>query len=149
MSEPDMMPELPAINASRHLQLVVNDIVAPADGLIAPDVSHAKALVEFALEWDRSSPIVIHCFAGISRSTAAALIFLCALAPGAGEQLIAKSLRAASPHAAPNRLLVEHGDRALGRDGRMLAALDAMGTPELAPQGQVFAVPLPRADNPS
>lgn len=142
MSEPGLMPKLPRIDASRHLKLVVNDIVAPREGLIAPSIDHAQALVEFIHRWEAASPIVMHCFAGISRSTAAALIAMCALAPETEEVQLARALRAASPHAAPNRLLVDHGDRALGRNGRLLAALEAMRAPELAPEGRVFSVPL-------
>jgi len=145
MSEPEMIPRPAAIDPARHLRLVVNDIVAPADGLISPAIGHAQALVRFAADWDRARPLVIHCYAGISRSTAAALIVLCAVAPAADEIALARALRAASPTAAPNRLLLTHGDAALGRGGRLVAALDAIGDAVLAAEGAVFRLPLPDA----
>ena len=40
---------------------------------------------------------------------------------------IAQAIRAASPIASPNRLIVSLADKALGRDGRMVRALDAIG----------------------
>ena len=58
--------------------------------------------------------MVIHCFAGVSRSTAAAFIAACALAPKRDEFDVARALRAASPTATPNARLVALADRALG-----------------------------------
>ena len=59
--------------------------------------------------------MLIHCFAGVSRSTAAAFIAACALAPNRDEATIARALRAASPTATPNARLVALADAALGR----------------------------------
>ena len=70
--------------------------------------------------------MLIHCYAGISRSPAAALIAMVLDAPGR-EQAAALTLREAAPHAQPNRLLIELSDDLLGRGGRLVAALDAMG----------------------
>ena len=61
--------------------------------------------------------MVVHCWAGISRSTAAAFISLCAINPDAPEELIAARLREASPTAYPNRLMVRLADAALGPPG--------------------------------
>ena len=70
-------------------------------------------LVKFARDWDRKAPLLIHCWAGISRSTAAAFITLCALNPDIEELELARALRRASPTAYPNRLLVALADEAL------------------------------------
>ncbi len=53
-----------------------------------------------------------------------------------------KKIRAASPIAAPNRRIVGLADRALGRDGRMLRALDAMGPGEVLSEGRPFVLEL-------
>lgn len=63
-----------AIAAENHLFLGINDIVEPQDGMILPAVEHVERLIDFAGRWRRDNPMVIHCFAGISRSTAAAFI---------------------------------------------------------------------------
>ena len=67
--------------------------------------------------------MVVHCWAGISRSTAAAYTALCAINPEVSEELIAVRLRDASPTAYPNRLIIQLADAALGRNGRMVRAI--------------------------
>jgi predicted protein tyrosine phosphatase len=119
----------------------MNDICEPSPGLVLPCETHVTDLVNFALEWDRQAPLLIHCWAGISRSTAAAFITLCALNPEASEHALAQALRQASPTAYPNRRLVTLGDDALGRAGRMIAAVEAIGRGEYADEAQVFALP--------
>ena len=89
----------PSIEPDRHLRLAMNDITEPQDGLVLPCETHVADLVEFALAWDRKAPLLIHCWAGISRSTAAAFISLCALNPEADELRLAQALREASPTA--------------------------------------------------
>lgn len=123
-----MMLETPrGILADDHLRLACNDIIAPQPGLVCPSAEHVAELIGYVRRWNHGGPLVVHCFAGISRSTAAAFIALCALNPQTPEPLIASRLRSASPTAAPNRLLVELADEALGRDGRMVGAIDEIG----------------------
>ena len=92
--------------------------------------------------WDRSAPLVVHCYAGISRSTASAFAAVCALNPHRDEIEIARKIRAASPIASPNRRIVALADRALGRDGRMLRALDGMGPGAMMVESRPFAIEL-------
>jgi predicted protein tyrosine phosphatase len=133
------MPETPdSIGAARHLKIAVNDIVAPADGLVHPCEDHILDLLRFAEAWNRQGPLVVHCYAGISRSTAAAFIVACALNPAVPERLIAKELRRVSPTASPNGLLVRLADDCLDRRGRMLAALEAIGPAEFATEAEPF-----------
>ena len=80
----------PAIAAENHLFLGIHDIVEPQDGLIAPAEEHVAELLDFVRGWDRSRPMVVHCFAGISRSTASAFIALCAVRPERSESEIAR-----------------------------------------------------------
>jgi len=115
------------IKPADHLRLHIHDIAEPLDGCVAPNEEHIDALIDLALDWGGSGPIVVHCWAGISRSTAAAFTMLCAINPDAAEQLIARRLRQASPTAYPNRLMVRLADRALARNGRMVRAVEAMG----------------------
>ena len=71
------------IEPDDHLWLKMDDIAEPIDGYLAPAQEHVEALVGFLDRWDRKQPLVVHCFAGISRSTAAAFIAACALRPSA------------------------------------------------------------------
>jgi predicted protein tyrosine phosphatase len=86
--------------------------------------------------------LVVHCYAGISRSTASAFAAVCALNPHREEMAIARQIRAASPIAQPNRLIVSLADKALGREGRMLRALDEMGPGSMTVEGKPFRIDL-------
>jgi predicted protein tyrosine phosphatase len=110
-----------------YLRLRLHDISAPLDGYIMPGEEHVAALIRFVRDWDRRAPLVVHCFMGISRSTASAYASVCALNPQRNEASIAQALRRASPTATPNIRIVSLADRLLGRDGRMVAAIEAIG----------------------
>lgn len=131
-----------AIDPANHLCLWINDIAEMRAGLVAPGAGHVRALVDFALAWDGKRPLVIHCFAGISRSPAAAYIAAAALSPGRDEAGLARMLRLLSPSATPNPGLVRHADALLGREGRMIAAIAAIGRGEDAYEGEPFVLPI-------
>jgi predicted protein tyrosine phosphatase len=130
------------IARENHLFLGVNDIIEPTDGLIAPAESHVRELIAFVERWGGERPMVVHCYAGISRSTAAAFVALCTARPDRDEREVALRLREASPWAYPNPLIVAYGDELLGRKGRMIEAVAAIGRGELAFENSPFAVPL-------
>jgi predicted protein tyrosine phosphatase len=99
-------------------------------------------VLDFVRGWDRKAPMVIHCYAGISRSTASAFAAACMLNPDRDERDIALRMRAASQIASPNRLLVSLADKALGRNGRMVRALDEMGLGNMSVIGKPFRIDL-------
>lgn len=140
INQQTMLETPPGIEPANHLRLAVNDIDAPHEGLVHPCETHVEALLRFAQTWNRQGPLVVHCWAGISRSTAAAFITICALNPAAPEELVARRIRQASPTACPNRLLVRLADDMLGRRGRMLSAIEAMGPHEPASEASPFAL---------
>jgi predicted protein tyrosine phosphatase len=128
------------IAPENHLVLAVDDIIAPQDGYTAPAEEHIKRLINFAGTWDRAAPMVVHCFAGISRSTAAAYVTACALSPDRDEMKIAQAIRAASATAQPNARIVSIADRLLKRDGRMVRAVEAIGPGTAATEGTPFRI---------
>lgn len=136
VARPASVPE------DRHLFIGVSDIVDPLDGHILPGEDHVRQVIEFVSAWPRERPLVIHCFAGISRSTAAAFIAACALAPHRDEAEIAQKLRQASGIATPNRRLVAVADKLMRRDGRMVDAIDRIGRGRDAFQGEPFMLRL-------
>jgi predicted protein tyrosine phosphatase len=126
--DPATMIETPTVLApERHLKLGVNDIAEPTEGLIPPDESVVMRLLAFGRTWDETAPMLIHCWAGISRSTASAFTLACERSPEADERAIALAMRAVAPHASPNRRIVALADDMLGRRGRMVDAIAAMG----------------------
>ena len=130
-----------AIRAENHLYIGVSDIAAPLDGHIMPGRSHVETLLDFVRAWDQLHPMVIHCWAGISRSTAAAYITRCALDPQADEVVLARRLRRLSPSATPNPALIAAADALLNRRGRMIAAIAAIGRGADAFEGTPFHFP--------
>jgi predicted protein tyrosine phosphatase len=130
------------IGPDKHLRLCFNDISVAIDGLIMPGMDHAEGLLGFMGTWERERPILIHCWAGISRSTAAAYVALCMNLPDVDERTLALRLRRASPTATPNKLIVAMADDILGRGGRMVDAVDVIGRGREAGSGQVFQLEL-------
>jgi predicted protein tyrosine phosphatase len=131
-----------SVSEANHLMISMDDINEPAEGFVAPSGQHIEQVLAFVRKWDRAAPLVIHCYAGISRSTASAFMTACALNPHRDEASIARQIRAASPSAWPNRLIVTLADRALGRQGRMIRALDEIGPGNMTTEGRPFRVDL-------
>jgi len=127
---------------ANHLKVSMDDITEHIDGFTAPCEAHVEKVLAFVRGWDRAAPMVVHCYAGISRSTASAFAAACMLNPHRDEMEIARRIRAASPIASPNRLIVTLADKALGRDGRMVRALDEMGPGSMMAEGRPFRVDL-------
>ncbi len=117
----------PAIHAERHLYIPMSDIIEPMDGHILPAETHVRSVIAFAKGWDQAKPMVVHCYAGVSRSTAAALISVCALRPERNERDVAELIRERSPTATPNLKLVAVADEILGRGGRLYDAARSIG----------------------
>lgn len=131
------------IEAQRHLTLGVNDIAFASTGnLIAPQEVHVAAIIDFARSWDRSAPLLIHCWMGVSRSPAAALIASLAIDPDDDDFALAARLRQASPFATPNTRMVEIGDSLLNRNGRLVAAVKGIGRGADADGNAPFVLPL-------
>lgn len=130
----------PGIAPDRHLVVGVSDIVEPRDGFTHAAEQHLAAMLAFFHAWDRAEPLLIHCYAGVSRSTAAAAIGLCALAPSRDEAEVALTLRRASPTATPNARLIALADAALGREGRLISAVQGIGRGADCFEGAPFAL---------
>ena len=130
----DPFPETPvSVVPDGHLKLQLHDITEPLPGYIAPETEHVETLLDFSRRWEQAGPLIIHCFAGVSRSTAAALAVLCAYNQGREEEA-ARVLRARAPHAFPNRRMIEFADDQLGCGGRLVEAVDGLAPPDfLAP----------------
>jgi predicted protein tyrosine phosphatase len=133
----------PALIAEdRHLNIAMSDIVEAMEGHVRPEMHHLESLVAFVDRWDRRDPMLIHCFAGVSRSTASAFIAVCQVSPHRDEREVAQALRAASPTATPNLRFVALADEKLGRGGRMVAAIEAIGRGRECLEGDPFALEL-------
>ena len=119
---PEHMIETPyGVLPERHLRLGVDDV---ADDYLSERAPRA------------------HCWAGVSRSMAAAFVLLCDR-HGPGRELeIAHALRWRAAHAYPNPLIVRLADEALGRKGHMISAAEAIGRGVIVAEGERVELPL-------
>ena len=143
LSPPAVPPSIdPALAPEHRLHLSSHDVSEPTPGLTAPDLAQVEALLAFARSWNRQRPLLVHCWAGVSRSTAAAYAIACQARPDLDEMALAKQLRRLSPTATPNPLVVRLADGLLGREDRMSAAIAAIGRGAETALGTVFELDL-------
>lgn len=140
-------PSTPAgIDPANHLKITVADISAHEDGMILPASDHVAEVIAFGRRWALESggnrPLLVHCFAGISRSTASTLAIACAVRPGVPEDQFATALRKASASAQPNSLMVQHADELLQRNGRLSDAVKTMGPADFTQAGPPYLLRL-------
>lgn len=135
--------ERPAhLQAEDCLHLSMHDIIDEQEGFVAPAREHVEALLAFAHDWDQTKPLIVHCYAGISRSTAAAYVIAAALNPMRDAAALAKELRRLSPYATPNLRIVSIADDILGRGGAMTHAIAKIGRGAETFEGRPFTLHL-------
>ncbi len=124
--QPEFQPRRPpGVKRKHHLRIKVHDIVQEYPNLILAEEHHMAELIGFLHAWEPDDgALLIHCYAGISRSTAGALIAHFLRTGNAAQS--AQALRDAAPHAKPNRHLIELADRHLACDGGLVDAVDSM-----------------------
>jgi predicted protein tyrosine phosphatase len=125
--QPAYQPDRPdEIENANHHRVGVDDISEPMDDRLLIDSDDVRALVDFIHTWDPDSgSLLVHCWAGVSRSTATALI---AHVMKTDDPLrAATALRLAAPYAFPNRRIIALADEVLGLNGALIDAREAMG----------------------
>jgi predicted protein tyrosine phosphatase len=117
---------LGSFSAHERLELRFHDIIDPDEGMVAPQRDHIDRLLSFGASMAHSPPckVLLHCHAGVSRSTAAAVLLL-AQAQGPSSKQTAADMFAAFPNAWPNLRMIELGDKSMGREGELIAAARA------------------------
>jgi predicted protein tyrosine phosphatase len=125
----------------RHVRLAFHDIVEPLPDLVAPDRDVMRAVLDFGREGAPQRSLLIHCWAGISRSSAAAFAIACDRNRGF-EREIATELRRRAPSVTPNRLMVRLADDLLSGNGRLIDAIEGIGRGAEASEGEPYELPL-------
>ncbi len=142
----DMMPKTPTdIAPEQHLKLAFNDISVATSGFVNADENHIITLIDFLNNWQKNapnSPILFHCWAGVSRSTAGAFIAANIVRGAGAEQELAKNLRQAAPFASPNKLVISLADQYLKRQGNMVKAINQIGRGSYTYGGMPFKLPI-------
>lgn len=138
----DMMPETPYnIEPENHLKLSFNDIAVPTQGFVNAQASDIEKLIAFLTKWDQQAPILFHCWAGVSRSTAGAYIAANVVRGQGAEAELAQNLRQAAPFASPNKLVITLADQCLKHQGKMIEAIDNIGRGSFTHGGKPFKLP--------
>jgi predicted protein tyrosine phosphatase len=124
-------PDPPAFNdfdPHHRVAFRFNDIIAETPGEILPTREDVALLLEYGREVmaaGRDAHLLIHCHAGVSRSTAAATLLLAQAEPARPAEEIFAEISRLRPRAWPNLLILEHGEEALGRSGEIAPAVAA------------------------
>jgi len=111
-----------------RLDLRFDDAIDPVPGQLLPTESDVQALLAFGrelVEEARERPdthLLVHCHAGISRSTASMALILAQARPDRPPADALAEVVRIRPVAWPNLRLIEIGDGMLGLDGRLVAA---------------------------
>ncbi|MEE2778002.1 MAG: hypothetical protein VYE73_14700 [Acidobacteriota bacterium] len=123
--QPQRPPEIPE---ERHLRIAVHDVSEDDGWSVVVGTPEIRRILEFAESWEpEGGDLLVHCLAGVSRSTATALIAHYLKTGNALASAIA--LRRSVPYAVPNRRIVELADDELELGGGLISARERMGPP--------------------
>jgi len=132
--DPGFAPKTPK-GVNNHLKLGFDDIINidPNNSIfrlnidkvpqLLPNSDHVDSIIEFTKEWNNFSPIVIHCWCGVSRSMATAIYILCKINPENVDKNV-RYMRSIAPHANPNKLMVSIFERYLKIEGQIIEAFN-------------------------
>ena len=106
-----------------------------------PRRQDVEAILNFGRDvGDDLRHLLIHCHAGISRSTAAMMMILAQAFPSENEDAIADRLVNIRPQAWPNSLMIAFADELLDRKGRLRAAVKKIYSRRLAAKPELAEV---------
>jgi predicted protein tyrosine phosphatase len=108
-----------------RLLLRFHDVIQDGSPWEPPGAEHVAAILRFgrSLPLDRPVHLLVHCHAGVSRSTAAAIVILAQRDAGRDPDDVVAQIVRHRQQAWPNIRIVETGDKLLGRDGRLVEAV--------------------------
>ena len=108
------------------LELRFHDIIEETPGQVAPRPDDVESILAFGrgLEGEAAAAtrLLVHCHAGISRSTASMALLLAQALPSLPAERILQSILGIREKAWPNLRILEMGDALLGRGGTLPAA---------------------------
>lgn len=122
-----------AFDACSRMTLHFDDAIEAGDKIVLPQLAHIEAILTFGRELrGYGGHLLIHCHAGISRSTAAMAMILAQASPRESEDAIVERLMRIRPQAWPNLQMIAFADELLNRGGRLIAAVAKIYSQQLA-----------------
>lgn len=103
-----------------HVRIVVDDITSEWSGWEACRHKHIHELLTWALNIQPGDNVLIHCRAGVSRSTAASIAVL--VSRGATPRDAIDYVQKIRPVLDPNELILKRADEVLGLRGELIEA---------------------------
>ncbi len=123
------------------LELRFDDIIEDTPGKQAPDAGHVERILAFGrslmAEPRPAAHLLVHCHAGISRSTASMLLMLAQAMPEQASGSLVELVHGIREKAWPNLRLVEIGDAMLGRNGTLVSAVHVLHALQLQRRPQL------------
>jgi predicted protein tyrosine phosphatase len=107
---------------------VIEDVIDARPDYLPPSRSDVARLLGFGLDLIHTPDphLLIHCHAGVSRSTASAALILAQAWPDRPASAALGAVAAIRPRAWPNLRILEFGDALLGRNGEIVTAVAAI-----------------------
>jgi predicted protein tyrosine phosphatase len=118
-------PAFAEFGSHRRLVLRFHDVIEPLPDQIGPTHADVERLLAFGREVGETSDahLLVHCHAGVSRSTAAATLIVMQANPEWSASDALQAVVALRPRAWPNLLVLEFGEALLRRNGKIVAAV--------------------------
>jgi predicted protein tyrosine phosphatase len=125
IGDPGEPPPLGFERPDHVLRLEFHDTVLVSDHY-GPKAEDVARIIAFAPDVARAGgTCVVHCAAGISRSTASGIVLLSAMLGPGQERRAANEVLALVPDAIPNTLIIRHADRLMSREGKLRDAVES------------------------
>ena len=121
-------PEFAEFAPHRRLVLRFHDVIEPLPDQNGPTRADVERLLVFGREVGETpdAHLLVHCHAGVSRSTAAATLIMMQANPEWSASDAHEAVAALRPRAWPNLLILEFGEALLRRNGEIVAAVGAI-----------------------
>jgi predicted protein tyrosine phosphatase len=129
-----------AFDPHSRATLRFHDAIEPDPRIVLPQRADVDAILTFGREAAEAGGLLVHCHAGISRSTAATLMILAQAHSHEAEEELADRLLQARPQAWPNSRMIAFADELLDRRGRLTAATSGIYVRQLATRPELAEI---------
>ncbi|MDB5361994.1 MAG: protein-tyrosine-phosphatase [Rhodospirillales bacterium] len=114
------------LSPTHRLQLRFHDVIDIRPGQILVEIEQIRQVLAFGRDLPMADGhLLVHCHAGISRSTAFTILLLAQALPDVPSTEVVAEIVRIRARSWPNLRIIELGDEILGRNGSLVAAVRA------------------------